>query len=177
MKTAGRKPLQVRVLCPPLLPPSQPVHRRTFGLVQLTLGLVFTACHATPFGSQPIPLGDRPPFRAVLVDSGFRIAMDTAHVQKGPDDGWLVWFITTHAEPRGPDSLRFDRGRIRLLVRCAPLAFKSVSQELALGDSRPVSHQQWRLNGPNAVPWRTPEAGATDDRFLRAACELLPRAP
>jgi hypothetical protein len=100
--------------------------------------------------------------------------MDTTHLQLGPDHSWFVWFVTTHAEPRGPDSLRFDRGRIRLLVRCDSFAFKSVSQDLALGDARPIFHQEWPLTGPNAVAWRVPTTGTTDDLMLRAACGLLP---
>ena len=140
----------------------------------ITLSIAFTGCrNASAIGSQPIPLADRPPWQTVFSVSGFRIAMDTTHLQPGPDQGWFVWFITTHAEPQGPDSLRFDRGRIRLLVRCDPVAFKSLSQELALGNSRPAFHQEWQLRGPNAVPWRTPKTGATDDQFLRAACGLL----
>lgn len=135
------------------------------------LVVALAACHPN------IPRGDRPPYVPVLVDSGFRIAMDTIHVERGPENGWFIWFITTHAKPLERDSLRFDRGRIRLLVRCQPLAFKSVSQDLALGDARPVSRIHWPLSGPKAVGWQVPDSGATDHRFLRAACRLLPRAP
>ena len=99
--------------------------------------------------------------------------MDTSRVVAGPDRAWLVWFITLHAQAQGPDSMRFDRGRIRLLVRCNVLAFKSVSEELALGDARPVFHRDWPLTGPHAAQWRSPLAGATDGRLLGAACTLL----
>ncbi len=141
----------------------------------LTLGLALAACHRAPIGSQPIPLPDAPPWLTLLADSTFRIAMDTAHLQPGPQHGWFVWFVTAHARPQGPDSLRFDRGRIRLLVRCEPLAFKSVSQELALRGSRPVFHKAWPQTGPDSVAWRVPQPDATDARFLRAACALLER--
>ncbi len=99
--------------------------------------------------------------------------MDTTHLRRGPDGGWIAWYVTRHAEPRGPDSMRFDRGRISLLVRCAPPAFKSLTEELALGDARPVFHQVWPSSGPDAVQWRTPEAGSTDAAMLRATCALL----
>lgn len=124
--------------------------------------------------TRPIPLANRAPWRQVFrADSTFRIAMDTTHVKPGPAGTWFVWFVTTHAAPLGPDSLRFDRGRIRLLLRCDPLAFKSVSQDLGLGDARPVSHREWPLDGPNAVGWQSPKPGATDDQFIRAACAVL----
>ncbi len=140
----------------------------------MAIGMALTGCRSgAPTGSQPIPLGDRAPWHTVLADSTFRIAMDTARVQRGPEDGWIVWFITTHAAPQGPDTLRFDRGRIRVLVRCTPLEFKSMSEELALGDARPVFRQQWRLSGRDAVAWRVPQAGATDAVLLRTACGIL----
>ncbi len=142
--------------------------------LSLALFLLLAGCAKAPaLGSRPIPLADRPPWETVLSDSGLRIAMDTSRIEQAEKGSWLVWFVTTHAHPQGPDSLRFDRGRIRLLVRCDPLAFKSVSQELALGGARPVFHQEWPPRGPNAGVWRVPEAGATDDRFLRAACGVL----
>ncbi len=151
----------------------RPRARPTF-LPVLSLGLLVAGCaHAPVLGSRPIPLADRPPWQTLLSDSGFRIAMDTSRVEQAEEGTWLIWFVTTHARAQGPDSLRFDRGRIRLRVRCDPLAFKSVSQELALGGARPVFHQQWPQSGPDAVAWRTPDAGATDDRFLRAACVTL----
>ncbi len=140
----------------------------------LSLGLLFAGCRPAPgIVSPPIPLADRAPWQTLLADSTFRIAMDTSRLQPGPDRTWLVWFVTTHAHPQGADSLRFDRGRIRLRVRCDPLAFESVSQELALGASRPVFHREWPQSGPDAAAWRVPEAGTTDDRFLRAACAVL----
>ncbi len=152
-------------------------HRSVTGptvLPALAVCLFLAGCaHAPALGSEPIPPGDRPPWQTLLADSTFRIAMDTSRVQQGRDDAWLVWFVTTHARPQGPDSLRFDRGRIRLRVRCNPRAFKSVSEELALGEGRPVFHQEWPQSSPNAVAWRVPAAGATDDRFLRAACVVL----
>ncbi len=140
----------------------------------MALGVALTCCRASlTTGSQPIPLADRAPWQTVLADSTFRIAMDTAHVQRGPGNGWMVWFITTHASPQGPDTLRFDRGRIRLLVRCTPLEFKSMSEELALGDSPPVFRQAWQLTGRDAVAWRVPQPGTTDAQFLRTACGYL----
>ena len=142
----------------------------------VVLPLFIAACRpAASTGAYPIPLGDRAPWQAVLTDSGFRIAMDTLHVQRGSANDWFVWFVTAHAAPRGPDSLRFDRGRIRLLVRCAPLAFKSVSQELALGTAPPVFHKEWNLHGRDSVTWNTPDTAATDGHFLRAACDILSR--
>lgn len=146
---------------------------RLMGPIMLTLVTAVGCRRSDPLGSQPIPLVSRPPWVSVLADSGFRILMDTSRVVAGPDRAWLVWFITLHAQVQGPDSMRFDRGRIRLLVRCNALAFKSVSEELALGDARPVFYRDWPLTGPNAAPWRSPPAGATDGRLLAAACTLL----
>lgn len=48
-----------------------------------------------------------------------------------------------------------------------------MSQDLALGASRPVFHQQWQLRGANAVPWRTPQPGTTDAEMLLATCLRL----
>jgi hypothetical protein len=136
----------------------------------VAFAVVLAGCHrAAPIGAEPIPLADRPPWVTVLADAGLRIAMDTAHVERR-GDAWRLTFVTTHAQPTGPDTMRFDRGRIALLVRCDPLAYRSVSQELALGDARPVFHEEWASGGPDAPAWRVPERGATDDRFLRAAC-------
>jgi hypothetical protein len=126
-----------------------------------------------PVGGGPIPLASTAPWVQVFASDGFRIALDTSHVQKGPEGGLFMWFVTLHAAPRSSDSFRFDRGRIQLLVRCRPLAFKSVSQELALGDAVPVFRQNWPVEGPGAAPWRTPEPGSTDDRFLREACRIV----
>ncbi len=132
-------------------------------------------CHRAPMSTMPIPLADRPPWQAVVTAPGFRIAMDTAHIAPSAPGTWLVSFVTTHAQPQGPDSMRFDRGRIRLLIRCDSAAFKSVSEELALGDARPVFHEQWPLAGPQAVTWRGPAQGSTDAQLLDAACALLRR--
>ncbi len=84
-----------------------------------------------------------------------------------------MWFIATHAEPQGADSLRFDRSRFRLLVRCDPLSFKSISQDLALGTAPPVSRTRWKLTGPDSVTWRVPAAGATDSVFLSESCRFV----
>ncbi len=140
----------------------------------LLLGIALAACrHAPEVGSLPIPAADRPPWQRLLGDSTFSIALDTAHLRRGPDGGWIAWYVTRHAAPRGPDSMRFDRGRISLLVRCDPPASKSLTEELALGDARPVFHQVWPVRGPDAVQWRTPEAGSTDAEMLRATCAAL----
>ena len=133
------------------------------------VSMLLLSCRSSP----PIPPADRPPWQALIVDSNFRIAMDTSHVTPGSPGTSLVWFVTTHAAPRGPDSMRFDRGRIQLLVRCRPLSFKSVSEELALGDRRPIFHKAWPQRGPDSATWRAPDSGATDDQFLRAACAIL----
>ncbi len=142
-------------------------------LAVLLLGVALGGCGREALGTQPIPLADRPPWQTLLTEPGFRIAMDTSRMRPGPEHVWLLRFVTAHATPQGSDSLRFDRGRIRLLVRCHPLSFKSVSQELALGDSRPVFRQAWPPRGPHALPWRVPAADATDGRFLSAACAIL----
>lgn len=120
----------------------------------------------------PIPAGERPPWVEVYSTQGFRIALDTAHVSPEPEGAVLLWFITLHDAPLG-DSNQFDRGRIRLLVRCNPLGFRSVSQELALGGARPARRTQWVWSGPNAPAWRVPAAGTTDAEFLARACTLL----
>lgn len=110
----------------------------------------------------------------VLALPGFRVAMDSSRIQAGPEEGtWFVYFLNAHDQPRGPDTLRFDRARTALLVRCQPLEFKSVSEDLALGDAPPIFHQAWQLTGPNAVVWRVPDAGSTDDQLLRATCSIL----
>ncbi len=146
-----------------------PMSRRVAVLLAVCLG----ACHHERVNPTPIPLASAAPWVEVLSDAGFRIALDTSRVQPGPDAGVFMRFVTIHATPRSRNSFRFDRARICLLVRCNPLAFKSVSQELALGDARPVFRQEWPLDGPQAVPWRVPEAGSTDDRFLRESCRLI----
>ncbi len=139
----------------------------------LFIAICVAACHHGQGSAAPIASPAGPPWVDVFSGSGFRIAFDTSRVEQGPDNGLFMWFVTVHAAPRSTGSLRFDRGRIRLLVRCSPLAFKSVSEDLALGDALPVFHQEWPLDGPNAPPWRTPEAGATDDRFLRESCRIV----
>ena len=135
--------------------------------------LTVASCRATTAHDLAIPLGDRPPWRTVLSDSGFRVALDTSRVEPGPEGGTYLWLVSIHDAPRGPDSMRFDRGRIRLLVKCNPLAFKSVSQELALGAAPPVFRKDWPLSGPDSSAWNMPEAGATDDKFLRTACSII----
>ena len=149
-------------------------NRRSLVHAGVALGMALASCHHTPaIGSQPIPLPDRAPWQRILADSAFSIAMDTSHLQRGPENDWIVWYITTHTRPQGPDSMRFDRGRISLLVRFDPPASRSRSEDLARGASRPVFHQQWQLSGANAVQWRTPQPGTTDAEMLRATCALL----
>ncbi len=143
--------------------------------VAVLLAACLAACHHGRVSPPPIPLASGAPWVEVLSDAGFRIALDTSRVEPGPDGGVFMWFVTVHATPRATGSVRFDRARIRLLVRCNPLAFKSVSEELALGDARPAFRQEWPLDGPGAVPWRVPEAGSTDDRFLRESCRVIER--
>lgn len=121
----------------------------------------------------PIPTGERPPWVEVFTTHGFRIALDTAHVTSEPGGAVLLWFITFHEAPQMRDSIQFDRGRIRLLVRCNPLGLRSVSQELALGSARPSHQTRWTWSGPAAPAWREPAAGTTDAQFLARACTLL----
>ncbi len=139
----------------------------------MVLTVSLAACHHEPGKATPIPLASAAPWAQVVSEPGFRIALDTSRVEPGPEGGRFMSFVTVHAVPRSTNSIRFDRGRIRLLVRCSPLTFKSVSEELALGDAPPVFHQEWPVSGPQAAPWRTPEAGGTDDRFLRESCRIM----
>lgn len=134
--------------------------------------LLAWACASTP---APVPTGHGPPWVEVFEVSGFRIAVDTDHVVQGPEGGVLLWFITSHSRPQQVGTTRFDRGRLRLLVRCVPLGFRSVSQELALGDGPPIHRETWTWSGRDAPPWRVPAAGSTDDQFLQHACALLHR--
>jgi hypothetical protein len=121
-----------------------------------------------------IPLPDRAPWASVFQTPGFRISADTLHVEHvDAENAVLVWFITVHDQPRHADSLTFHRSRIRLLVRCKPFAFRSVSQDLTLDGEPPRSHIDWEWTGPRAPVWRVPERGATDDEFLRKTCILL----
>jgi hypothetical protein len=114
----------------------------------------------------------------VFQAEGFRISADTQRVERVPaEDAMLVWFVSVHDKARTADSVTFDRGRIRLLVRCRPLSFRSVSQNLSLGNANPRSHLEWAWSGPSAPPWRVPEKGATDDEFLRRTCVLLGTPP
>ncbi len=147
--------------------------RRRWWVALAVTAMGVGSCRQTRVESSPIPLASAPPWVQVLSTGGLRIALDTSRVQQGPNGSLFMWFVTIHQTPRSSASIRFDRGRIRLLVRCTPLAFRSVSQELALGDALPVSHQEWPLDGTGAAPWRTPEPGATDDRFLREACRIM----
>lgn len=140
------------------------------------LGLALSGCRSAPaLGSQPIPAADRAPWQRILGDSAFSIAMDTAHLTRGPDGAWVVWYVTKHARPQGSDSMRFDRGRLSLLVRCDPPAFKSLSEELALGESHPVFRQEWPVTGPDSARWRTPEPRSTDAEMLSATCAVAIR--
>ncbi len=142
--------------------------------VAISAGLILVTCRSTAVDPQPVPVPDRAPWYVIYTVPGFRVAMDTTHLSSGPG-GVFVWYVNTHATPQGPDSMRFDRSRIELLVRCEPLAFKSVREDLALGDALPVFHQDWPLTGPRAAAWRVPEAGSTDGQFLRTTCRFLRR--
>ncbi len=143
-------------------------------LPAVALGIMLGSCrHGPAFGSQPIPAPDRAPWNRIFGDSAFSIAMDTIHLRRGPEGGWVVWYVTKHARPQGPDSMRFDRGRISLLVRCDSSAFKSMSQELALGDARPVFHQKWPVSGLDSAQWRKPHPGTTDAEMLSATCAFV----
>ena len=134
------------------------------------------ACARPSYRPTPIPLAQPPAWVIVFSTPGFTVAADTQHVESvASERALLIWFLTRHDEARQSDSLRFNRSRIRLLVRCHPLGFRSVSQELALDDALPISHTEWAWRGPKAPAWRTPESGATDDRFLRQTCADLGR--
>jgi hypothetical protein len=132
------------------------------------------ACARPHYRLTPIPLAQPPAWATVFSAPGFTVAADTQHVENvASEHALLIWVLTRHDETRQADSLRFNRSRIRLLVRCHPLSFRSVSQELALGDAPPISHTEWPWTGPKAPAWRMPESGATDDRFLRQTCADL----
>ncbi|SRR5579872_309004 len=132
------------------------------------------ACARPTYRPTPIPLAQPPAWAIVFAAPGFTVAADTQHVEKvASEHALLIWFLTLHDEPRQADSLRFNRSRIRLLVRCHPLGFRSVSQELALDDAPSISHTEWPWTGAKAPAWRAPELGATDDRFLRRTCADL----
>ena len=134
------------------------------------------ACARPTYRPTPIPLAQPPAWATVFAAPGFTIAADTQHVENvASEHALLIWFLTRHEETRQADSLRFNRSRIRLLVRCHPLGFRSVSQELALDDAPPIFHMEWPWAGPKAPAWRAPELGATDDRFLRQTCADLGR--
>jgi len=132
------------------------------------------ACARPTYRPTPIPLAQPPAWAIVFAAPGFTVAADTQHVEKvASEHALLIWFLTRHDETRQADSLRFNRSRIRLLVRCHPLGFRSVSQELALDDAPSISHTEWPWTGAKAPAWRAPELGATDDRFLRRTCADL----
>lgn len=148
----------------------RPTMRRVIWRTSL---LVLAACRGGS-SRQSIPLPHGPPWVMVFATPGFRVVMDSSRIEAGPDSGtWFVHLLDLHDQPRGPDTLRFDRGRTTLLVRCTPLGFKSVSEDLALGDASPIFHQAWQLTGPHAVAWRAPDSGSTDDQLLRAACSIV----
>ena len=153
---------------------------RVFGLfarLAPCAGIVFfpalMACHFRPTAGM-IPAPTSHAWVPVFSMQGFRILADTEHVQRVPtENALLVTFVTLHDEARHTDSITFNRSRIRLLIRCAPVAFRSVSQDLALNDGPVVSHTEWRWLGSDAQEWHMPQSGATDDEFLRRTCAML----
>jgi hypothetical protein len=105
------------------------------------------------------------------------VALDTAHAARNSDGSWLVWFETRHAAEREQDGRRFNRERIRSLLRCEALAFKTVHVAMTLDDGPVVYERGGTLDDASRAPFRTVRPGTVDLPSMTRACALLNKTP
>ncbi len=144
------------------------VHGLFFGAAFLVLGA--TAC------DQPdrAMTEDRPAHRwqQVFKDADYQVSLDTAHIERGPDDSYLVWYETVHATLREHDRRPWNREIIRSDLRCEPLSFKTVRITIFLNEGPAVAQQGGDPQDVADQPWKDATARVANAAMSRA-CEII----
>ncbi|MEP6835723.1 MAG: hypothetical protein ABJB74_20210 [Gemmatimonas sp.] len=135
-------------------------------LVALALILSLAAC--------PASSGRDASARWVIlfVNADYRIALDTAHVDRRRDGTYAVRYETWHLHGEIDQGLRFNREEVVSELRCVPLGFRTKEVALFLDQGPSLSRKPGDGVAPGS-PWRAPGAKSVDLEVMRAACRLL----
>jgi hypothetical protein len=125
--------------------------------------------HAT--GSVAAPGGE---WLRVYTDTAFTVALDTSRVERIANNAFLVWFETRWARPHqtqapGP----FNRETIRTILRCRPVAYKTVHVSVSLDAGPVVAEQGGTVADAERQEWKVPAPDSADEHSFVAACAAL----
>lgn len=79
--------------------------------------------------------GPAPGRKQVFKDADYQVSLDTAHIERGPEDSYLVWYETVHGALREDDGQPWNREIIRSYLRRDPLSAKTVRITMFLNDA------------------------------------------
>ncbi len=113
------------------------------------------------------------PWVQVFADSALSVALDTSRIEPTSTGDYLLWFETKWAQPRTTVEGPFNRESINTLLRCRPVAFKTVSVTVSYNDGPPIAHMGGALSDVASKPWKTPVARSADDGSFGRACAII----
>jgi hypothetical protein len=108
----------------------------------------------------------------VFKDADYQVSLDTAHIERGPDDSYLVWYETVHATLRGHNGRPWNREIIRSYLRCDPLSFKTVRITIFLNDGPAVAQEGGDPQDVADQSWKDATA-PVDKVAMTRACEII----
>lgn len=153
---------------------------RALLLFYAALWLAFAA--ACNRSEEPSPAAETPPEAAfgspenwaiVFFHTDLTVALDTTRMEPMPDGSYLLWFQKIWVTPRKAESRPFNRELIHALVRCKPLAFKTVSVTLFYDEGPPVAEAGGSVSEATKKEWKTPTPGSADEGGFQQACMNL----
>ncbi len=144
------------------------VHGSLLGTALLVLGA--TACDQPDRATTE----DRPAhsWQQVFKDADYQVSLDTAHIEPGPDESYLVWYETVHATLREYEGQPWSREIIRSYLRCNPLSAKTVRITIFLDDGPAVVHDSGDPQDLADQPWWDVTA-RVDKAAMSRACEII----
>lgn len=110
----------------------------------------------------------------VFTDTAFTVSLDTTRIERTSSDAYLLWFETRWMRPhqtRAPSA--FNRETIHTLLRCEPLAYKTIHVSVSLDAGPTIAEQGGTVADALGQPWKAPKAGSADIRSFSAACAIL----
>lgn len=137
-----------------------------------------TACNR----SEPPPIksissetifGSPENWATVFFHTDLTVALDTTRMEPMPDGSYLLWFQKIWVTPRKAESQPFNRELIHALVRCEPLAFKTVSVTLFFDEGPPVAKVGGSVSEATKEEWKTPIPGSADEGSFQQTCMNL----
>ena len=110
----------------------------------------------------------------IFTDTAFTVELDTSRIEQTPTGDYLLWLETRWALPhqtRAPSP--FNRETIHTLLRCKPLAYKTVRVSVSLNAGPIIAEEGGSVADALATQWKVPKAGSADLGSFSEACTIL----